>query len=74
MCQPQLLALLVFGMDGVGRLPPFIAAAVADRAKWGEKQSKAGATQDSWALWIWEDHPYWCGDCPRTFPPLSLPT
>lgn len=34
----------------------FLAAAVANRAKWGEEQSKAGATQDSWALWIQEDH------------------
>lgn len=52
----------------------FAAAAVTSRANWGEKQSKAGAMQDSWALWIWEDHPCYCGNCSRTLQPISLPT
>lgn len=61
------------GAAGTARVGTFFAAAVADRAKWEEEQSQAGAIQDSWALWIQEDHPCWCGDCPGTLWPISLP-
>lgn len=58
-------------MDGVGTS---FAATVANRARWEEEQSKADAIQDSWALWIQEDHPCWVWDCPGTLRPISLPT